>query len=141
MLAPEAIVPLFQLFTRHFAIPGSGVKALMAQVFLQHAQTVAGIIDLHSMDGKGITQTMGADIVDLACLRVDQVRQSSPAGAVPDNLPGAVAVDAEDEQQTVSFNRTAAADILLQHLKCLGIDRQHPLPPMLKLSGYRPCHF
>ena len=69
---PQPFIPLLELATGDFSIFGSGIKAGVAELFLQKPQTITGIIDSHGMDGKGISQSVRADVVLLTSLRVNQ---------------------------------------------------------------------
>ena len=56
---------------------------------------------------------MRTDIVYFSCFRVCKLRQPSPFGTPCDYLLGSMAVNAEEQFLTVSYNRTAALDIFL----------------------------
>ena len=49
---------------------------------LNGKKTIARIIDLYSVDSKAIAQPMRADTSNLAGLRVNQLAQSCPTGAL-----------------------------------------------------------
>ncbi len=66
------------------------------------------------MDGKGISQPVGADIVYLARLRVYQSGQPSSLGTLLYDLPGAVSVDTEDKTFTISGNGSTSSNVILK---------------------------
>ncbi len=66
------------------------------------------------MDGKGISQPVGADIVYLARLRVYQSGQPGSLGTLLYDLPGSMAVYAENKPFTISENGSASFNVILK---------------------------
>jgi len=88
------------------------------------------------MNRKGIPQPVRADIVDSAGLRVGEFGQPCLLGAFFDNLPGPVAVNAEDEPLMAAFYGATTLDIFLQYGQCVAVDWECSLPAVLEI----PCH-
>ena len=95
-------------------------------MLLKQSESIAGIIELNRVDGKGIPQSMRAYSTHFACLGINQRRQASSGSAVPDDLPCHVAIYLEDELNSVSAHRTTALDIVSEHRHCLSINWQSP---------------
>jgi len=66
-------------------------------VDLEHSETVSGVVGFHRVHGERVPELVRRDMVRFARLRVDQVGQPCLPSASADYLPGAVAVDAEDQ--------------------------------------------
>jgi hypothetical protein len=90
------------------------------------------------MDSEGITQAVRANVMYPAGLGVDKLWQSGSFAAVPQNLPTAVAVNAENQFLPVSNNRTTPANIFLEQFQGIRVNRQHALPavPLLFALTY-----
>ena len=61
--------------------------------------------------------------MNLAAFGIDQFGQLSPDGAVPDDLPGTVAANAEDEILISLLFRSSQLNILFQHLQGFSVYR------------------
>ena len=64
---------------------------MVPQVFLQHSDAIARVVEFYRVDGKGIPEPVWTNIVYLPAFGVNQTWQSGFLSAVPDDLPGAVA--------------------------------------------------
>ena len=87
------------------------------------------------MDSEGIPEAVGTDIMDLARLRVGHLWQTGPLGAFLDNLPGPVAIDAEDELIATPLHWTATTDVIPEHIEGIIVDRQPSHSTVLQLLG------
>lgn len=113
MLPPKSVIPLAVLFTGNLAVPRRGIKAGMAQVFLQQSDAVARIIHLHGMNAEGVPQAMRTNASYFPSLWIYKVWQTSPPGAIPDYLPRSVPVDIEETGLNIIC--TQFIDITLDH--------------------------
>lgn len=66
-----------------------------------------------------------------AGFRINQLWQPCLFSAGLDDLPGPVAVNAEDKFLTISFHRATALGVFREHGQCLTVDRQRPLAAVL----------
>jgi len=128
------------LLTRYFPVPGGGVEAGVPQMLLEQPEAITRVIQLHGMNGKGISETVRAYSTPFASGRVHQVAEASPVGTVPYYLPGAVPIDAEDHALSISRHRPAALDVALEHLKRIVIQRQGSHFAVLLSPGNRLLH-
>ena len=112
-LFPELLVPLSVLLPRYFSIFGGGVKAGMSQVLLEKPEPIAGIVQFHRMDGKGIPEFVGTYPVRPTSFWVNQIGKASSLGTVPHHLPGPMSIDTEYELATASVDRPATPDVIL----------------------------
>ena len=64
---------------------------MVPQVLLQHSDTIARVVEFYRVDGKGISEPVGTNIMYFPAFGVNQTRKSGSLSAVPDDLPGAVA--------------------------------------------------
>jgi len=90
------------LISCNLAVLRRGIKAGMAQVFLQQSEAVARIIHLHGMNAEGVPQTMRTNTSHSPCFWIYQVWQASLSGAIPDYLPRSVPVDIEETALTIT---------------------------------------
>ena len=58
LLAPQFLIPLFELLAGYFAIAHCRSDIGMPQPFLKHSDTVSRIILLHSHDGETVSQAV-----------------------------------------------------------------------------------
>ena len=87
------------------------------------------------MNSEGISQPVGTDIVYFARLGVGQLWQTGPPGTVTNNLPGPVAIDAEDELIATPLHWTATTDVIPEHIEGIIVDRQPSHSTVLQLLG------
>ena len=92
-------------------------------MLLEKPEPVTGIIDLHSMNSEGISQSVRAYSVYLTGLRVNQVCQPGSLSTFPHHLPGPVTIDSEDEHLTFSGYWAALPDVIPEHIKGTIVDR------------------
>ena len=71
LFAPEPVVPAPQFLARNLPVFGSGVKAGVAKVLLQESESVTRVIQLHRVDGEGVSQAMRTYIVYLPRVGID----------------------------------------------------------------------
>ena len=121
------------LLARYLSVFSCGIEALMAQVFLKKPQAIPRIVLLHRVDGEGIPEAVRADIMYFARLGVGQLWQTSPQGTFLDNLPGPVAIDAEDELIATPLHWTATTDVIPEHIEGIIVDRQSSHSTVLQL--------
>ena len=70
---PKPLIPPLVLFARYLTVFRGGIEARMPKMLLQKPQAIPGVVQLHSMDSKGIPELMGADVVYPARLGVYQL--------------------------------------------------------------------
>ena len=121
--------------TGDLAVPGGGIEARMAQVLLEQPQAITGVIPLHRVHSKGITQTVWTHVAESASLGIDQLGQACPLSTVPHHLPCPVAVDPEDERSFLPPDWPPAAYVLLEHAKGFVICREGTESPLFLLLG------
>ena len=63
---------------------------MVPQVLLQHSDTIARVVEFNRVDGKGISEPVGTNIVYLPAFGVNQMWKAGFLSAVLDDLPGAV---------------------------------------------------
>lgn len=81
-------------------------------MLLQKPEAIARVVNLHRVDGEGIAQAVRTDAMDAAGLGIHQLGQVCFLGALSDDLPSPVAVDAEDQSLAIFEDWTAARDEL-----------------------------
>ena len=79
------------------------IEASMSQVFLEQPEAIPRVIYLHRVYGESVSEAMGADATGFACLGIYQMGQPCLLAAFPHNLPGTVAVYAEDESFPTAY--------------------------------------
>ena len=92
-------------------------------MLLQQSQPVSGVVLLHRHDGEGVTKLVRAHVMYLTSLGIHQFPESCPVCAVPDDLPGPVAVDTKKELAPLARDRPAFSDIFLDLLQSIFIYR------------------
>jgi hypothetical protein len=65
-------------------------------VLLEHTETIAGVVVLYSVYGKGIPEPMRADIMLFTSFGVCQSEESCFYGTLFYDLPGSMSVNAEE---------------------------------------------
>jgi hypothetical protein len=115
----------------NLSISHGGGDALMSQMLLQKSQSISGAVMFYGIDGKGIPEPVGADVMHLSCLRIFKMGQSRSGGTLSDYLPGAVAVDAKEKLPALGGYRAAAVNIAPEHLQGISIQGERPLAAVL----------
>jgi len=119
----------------YLSVLGCRVEALVAQMLLKHPEPISRIIDFHRINSESVSQLVGANVVCSAGFGVYQFWQAGFFSTLLHNLPGPVAVNAEEQRLSLFNNRTATPDIFFKHLQGITIDGQHPLAAVLLLLG------
>ncbi len=101
--------------TCDFPVFGSGVETGVPKVFLKKPQPVARIVQFYRMGGKGVAKAMWTYVVDSTSFWIYQLWKACFFSAVPDYLPGPVAIDAKDESLLTSENRATTLDVFFKH--------------------------
>jgi DegV family protein with EDD domain len=94
------------------------IASIIDEERIQMSRIGAGL----GVHGKSISETIWTDIVEFAGFGIDEFGQSRFLGALLDNLPGSVAVDAEKESLAPFRNRTATLNIVFEHPDSITVD-------------------
>jgi len=68
------------------------------------------------VDCESIAQAVGAHVMNLATLTINQLCQPGSLSAIPHNLPASVAIDIENQRPAVSNDRTTTRDVFPEQL-------------------------
>jgi hypothetical protein len=109
------------LLAGYFSVSGRGIKACMAKVFLEHPETIAGVVFFHGMDGEGISKTVRAYTTRSTCHWVHKAAKAGPGGTIVNDLPRAMPVYAKNHLFAVLGHRPATLYVVLQQCQRIVI--------------------
>lgn len=100
-------------------------------MLLQQPHSFSTVIHFHTVNGKGIPETVRTDAAQFAGLWVTEFSQPRLLGTLAYDLPGSVTIEVEQVPLAVTFGQFVLVNIIPHHVESRIIQRQHSLSPPL----------